>query len=160
MSGVKGRSGGHNRKTLEQLKRTGSFRPGRHAKLTKAQAPAPMAAIEKPPYLSTGGAAVWDYLAPVAVRLGTLTASDATAFGTLCELQATLQTIAKDKDTLPGASIQSEKAYATIALRYYGQFGLTPTDRARLAVPANEEPDDFTEFDHKWLPPFRKAEAQ
>jgi hypothetical protein len=44
MAGVKGRSGGHNRKNLAELKQTGGFRKDRHAHLLAAVPPRSQAA--------------------------------------------------------------------------------------------------------------------
>src|SRR5262245_18626851 len=82
--GVKGRSGGHNRLSVEEHRFRGTFRPARHGTWTPG--PAVDGAVRKPSWLSSRAGAVWDTLAPIAQALGTLTPADVVAFATLCEL--------------------------------------------------------------------------
>jgi hypothetical protein len=88
------------------------------------------------------------------MAMGTLTAADVRPFGTLCEIQATMQEIAAKKD---GAGFQAirlmvdgqdgerfyveidnllkhERDTATALRHYYGLFGLEPVSRARIHV--------------------------
>jgi len=158
MPGVKGRSGGHNRKSLDEHRLMGSFRPARHGHLLRSTVTAPKPVL-KPVTLSAEASGVWDALAPLALALGTLTPSDAWAFATLCELQATFQQAAAAKDgrqlfrleqpdedeprmvLAVDAVLKLERDTASAARPYYELFGLTPVARARISVPqAPEEP--------------------
>lgn len=70
--------------------------PGKR-KLNPQEPIPPVAPIVKPTLSRTAGL-VWDRLAPTAIAMGTLTAADVTAFATLCELQATLESAWAQKD--------------------------------------------------------------
>jgi P27 family predicted phage terminase small subunit len=111
----------------------------------------------KPEGLSAGAAQVWDEIAPVLLYMGTLTLGDAPTFATLCELQATLRmasaqksaegfapfTLGEDYNGVPKvhvhAAIKLERETATAIRPYYDYFGMTPSSRARLTVPKQEE---------------------
>ena len=109
----------------------------------------------KPTWLSKGASAVWDELAPLATEMGTLTVADSRAFGTLCELQATLVLICAQKDdpaALPFV-VRTERATANALRPYYSSFGLTPLDRGRLPMLPAPRPDDFdTSAKRRWAP--------
>jgi hypothetical protein len=146
MSGVKGRSGGHNRKSVEEHKRLRNYRPSRHDHLAaRADALAPSGLVAKPSGLSAAAALVWDELAPICVGLGTLTASDARAFGTLCELQATFTTLAVEQGR-SASSLRAVRLAAAAGKPWLEMFGLAgPASRTRLpAKPAS--PDESDEF--------------
>lgn len=113
----------------------------------------PAGDITKPVWLSGGASAIWDELGPVCLVMGTLTTADLQAFGTLCELQATMQQASASKDGRKLFSLQHqdgddspleividavlklERETANALRPYYEYFGLTPSSRARLTVP-------------------------
>ena len=139
-----GFSGGRNRKSATIHELQGTLRRDRHRGVEPV---APVGAVEKPTGLSRVAGAVWDSLAPVAIRMGTLTPADVWAFGTLCELQGTLDLAARQKDaesfslfTARGMAdvIRLEKQYATAIRPYYALFGLSASDRSRMGLPACE----------------------
>ncbi|HEX4861734.1 MAG TPA: P27 family phage terminase small subunit, partial [Rhizomicrobium sp.] len=103
----------------------------------------PVGEVTKPTGLSSGGAAVWDELAPLCLEMRTLTRADVRAFATLCELQATLLQAVTWKDK-PGRllkAIKLERETASLLRPYYALFGLEPLSRARLVIPkADAEP--------------------
>lgn len=120
----------------------------------------PAGAIEKPAELSGRASVVWDRLAPGCLAMGTLTTVDVEAFGTLCELKATVEMASKQKDaeafapfTLSEdyngapkvgthAALKLERETANALRPYYEYFGLTPSSRARIAVPKKQaEPE-------------------
>src|SRR5688572_21929904 len=100
MAGVRGRSGGHNRKSLAEHQLAGTYRKGRHANLVDIKPPA-NPTVPKPAYLSVSAALAWDQLAPICAAMGTLTPTDVRAFTVLCELQGTQDAICAMKSA-PG----------------------------------------------------------
>jgi hypothetical protein len=90
-----------------------------------------------PAVLSPDAALVWDQLAPVCLGMGTLSPADAWAFGTLCELQASFTSNARQKG-LPAFDERLELALAASLRPFYALFGLEPVSRARLGSPPAE----------------------
>lgn len=94
--------------------------------------------------------------------MGTLTTADVSAFGTLCELRATLDLAIQEKaredfavflvsTVVDGAGNEHPKVQEHPAIRlerntagalrpYYEKFGLEPVGRARISVPRLEPP--------------------
>jgi phage terminase small subunit len=118
---------------------------------------ADVSAPEKPETLSIGAGVVWDWLAPMCLAMGTLTAADVPAFAKLCELEATAIAASQQKDR-PGFTVflhttmvdsagnehQQVKIHPAIKLEgetavklrpYYEYFGLTP---ARTRKPTKD----------------------
>ncbi|HEV8445460.1 MAG TPA: P27 family phage terminase small subunit [Gemmatimonadaceae bacterium] len=138
--------------------------PGKR-KLNPDEPTPPPGDVVKPLTLSTPAAAVWDRLAPMAIAMRTLTSVDGTAFGMLCEVQATLEWAAGRKDPPPRnsgerpsqwvrrsharltAAIKIEKDFAPIIRPYYALFGLEPVSRSRIQVPKQH---DETPATSKW----------
>lgn len=136
--------------------------PGK-GKLNEREPRPPAGDVEKPAMLSGTACVVWDRLAPVCLAMGTLTVADVTTFGTLCELQATLEQASKQKDAVGFAPFTVSDDYngaptvkihaalklereTAIAIRpFYALFGLEPSGRARLSV---RKPDDAPQS--KW----------
>ena len=122
-------------------------------RLNEREPKPPAGEVVKPEGLSGSAIKVWDELAPVCLAMGTLTVADIRPFGTLCELQATLQQASAQKDaegfapfTLSEdyngaavvgvhAAIKLERETATSIRPYYALFGLEPVSRARIQVP-------------------------
>lgn len=126
-------------------------------KLNEHEVRPPSGEVVKPAGLSVAAAVVWDELAPVCLAMGTLTPADVRPFGTLCELQSTLNQASSQKDA-PGfapftvsddyngaptvkihAAIKLERETATAIRPYYALFGLEPVSRARISVPKQAE---------------------
>jgi P27 family predicted phage terminase small subunit len=132
----------------------GTVRPGRHGRRGEPVTP-PRGVVRRPASLSKDARAVWDRLAPICRRMGTLTPADAAAFATLCELEATLLRARRAKDAPDFAivlhgrthpALKLERDTATALRPFYSAFGLTPSDRARLHVPAAPAADPFETF--------------
>jgi len=106
----------------------------------------PAGEVVEPAGLSRGGRQVWAELAPLALAMRTLTTADVRVFGTLCELQATLQRASRAKDSkvpeVAAGGVKLEKEVAAVIRPYYALFGLEPVSRARIAVakPAEAAP--------------------
>lgn len=80
--------------------------------------------VVKPTRLTVLASQVWDELAPIAIKLGTLTAADVVAFATLCELEADRWTITKSKDEKDFAALITARDYkGNTALMASGALG-------------------------------------
>lgn len=144
MAGTKGRSGGHNRKTVAALKLAGAYRPGRHA--GRVDPPAESAPIVKPTRLSSRASRLWDELAPV-VPPGVLTPSDVMAFSTLVELLATAEWISGLKTSDPNRfDPKLEREFAAAVRPWLALFYLDPVSRARLPVPSKAAANPLDRF--------------
>jgi phage terminase small subunit len=96
----------------------------------------PRGDLEKPATLSVGAGVVWDELVPILTYMGTLTTADLRPFAAMCELQASFTANAMRKDTDPEHFRYSVESDLSTKLRpFYEYFGMTPSARARLAVP-------------------------
>lgn len=116
----------------------------------------PAGLVQKPADLSGRSAKVWDEVAPICLAMGTLTTADVKAFVAYCELQATAELIAVEKQnpefkplvmkaTVDGDGnvhlearenplIRMERHTAGALRPYYEKFGLEPVGRARIHV--------------------------
>ena|SRR5215468_3273496 len=95
------------------------------------QEPVPPTGVPVMPAWLTGRAqGVWQRLAPLCAAMGTLTPADVEAFGTLCSLQARLETAKEERTVL---------RFANAVRQYYALFGLEPISRAKIHV-AKPEP--------------------
>lgn len=110
--------------------------------------------VTKPEELSAGASAVWDRIAPIALAMRTLTCGDVSTFVTFCELQATFDQVivekskpeyrpvlwSEDATGEPVAKIHPvvrlERDTAASLKNYYSFFGLEPSARSRMIVPA------------------------
>jgi P27 family predicted phage terminase small subunit len=119
--------------------------------------PIPPTGEVKKPKLSKAAESVWDEIAPVCQAMGTLTVGDVKAFARLCELQATADMTAEQKDAegfapftvsedYNGApkvnvhgAIKLEKEISQVISAYYDRFGMTPTGRAKIVLPKKPE---------------------
>ena len=89
--------------------------------------PKPTVGAKVPDWLTVGGRKEWKRLAPMLERNGVLTEMDAESLGELCEAKAILK-----------QQLQEEGRWSTELWRAIqameARFGLSPSDRARLAV--------------------------
>lgn len=119
--------------------------------------------IEKPDDLSPGASAAWDKTAPEVMAMRVMTSADVIALKNLCELQATLAMAVAEKSrdgfsvflcsvVVDGAGNERPKVEEHPAIRlerntvaamrpYIDMFGLNPSSRSRLSVPATKEPE-------------------
>ena len=112
--------------------------PGQR-KLNTQEPKPPAGEVVKLPGLSAGAAAIWDELAPVCLVMGTLTPADRRPFGTLCELQSSLDRASVLKGVGEWESaLKLEKEFAGLIRPYYALFGLEPVSRAKIVVPKQE----------------------
>lgn len=140
------------RKSEKRKRLEGTDQPCRRRRPTPGErlsrTPAP------PSYLSEGAREEWRSLAPLARRLGTLTACDLRAFGLLCETLAT-ETAAREAVGRDGLTTGTdaggikrspvvgvmERARAQAA-RLLCEFGLTPRGRGQIDPAPELKPND------------------
>ena len=128
MPGVKGRSGGSNRKPTRVLRLEGGYREDRHG----GSEPEPDGLPVKP---KTWGkrsweSRCWDRMTPWMFECGVVTAADQTMLEMMCGWYSEYRKAAE-----AGNFTKMEKAFKlfdSIASR----FGCTPSDRARLRIEA------------------------
>jgi len=155
MAGVKGRSGGHNRKPTVLRLLQGN--PGRRP-LNKDE-PQPMPALLKcPTHLHAEARKEWQRLAPQLYELGLLTELDHAALEMLCWswsvwVKASQQLVAEgltvvDRNGVtrvsPWLKIEAEAQKQLRAL--CAEFGMTPSSRSRVKAVPPERPDPFEEL--------------
>jgi P27 family predicted phage terminase small subunit len=148
MAGTKGHSGGKNKKSIAELKRAGTYRPGRHGHregpvLTVIAGAVP----DVPAHLTGEAAAFWRELAPLLHRAKLLTSLDLPRLELLCvhfghhrQLYVKLTEILAKQD---GGGPAVDTSRITRAMRQEADtiralsagFGLDPADRDRLHVP-------------------------
>ena len=110
-----------------------------------------------PSWLSQQAKAEWRRLAPELERLGLLTQLDRAAFAAYCqsyahwrECQAVLVEQGSMYITVNGRlrerpEVEMAKRFAQLTRAFAVEFGRTPTSRARLSLP-NQEDDEDDEF--------------
>lgn len=112
----------------------------------------------RPEWLLPEAKREWSRLAPELERLGLLTPVDRAAFAAYCQSWAMYVQALKDIEE-HGTTFVTDKGYegprpsVGIASKmlekmavYGAKFGLSPSDRARLAIPEKPAEDPFAEF--------------
>lgn len=108
MPGVKGRSGGHNAKTVEEHKLAGTFQKSRHAGITNPDAPR---GTPKPQKRLKGDAKrEWVRMLVLLEQARTLTTIDGPALYQYCRLFAETETLAASAESVDGTLATFEKA--------------------------------------------------
>jgi hypothetical protein len=148
MAGVKGRSGGHNRKSLDEHRIAGTFRPGRHRGLVIAHPSsgqptivAELETIEPPDDMTTGERQVWEQLSPHALSARTLVPATRYAFQRLCGYVALERELAVNPDR---RATGDHRGMVRIVDAGLVRFALSPCGRpippTENKAPANENP--------------------
>ena len=108
----------------------------------------PLLDMKPPTWLDATGRKLWREMAPVIAGMGLLTEADAPAFGLLCQAfsryraaQLALRGVKPDDENYRAVAITLEKAEASFRL-IAGEFGMTPTSRARLSVGKSQDDID------------------
>jgi P27 family predicted phage terminase small subunit len=141
MAGVKGRSGGANRKPTAQLKVTGGYRAERHK--NRADVAVPRAIIKPPRGMGKIGKEVWNrFLENLPEAL--ITNLDLNSLAQFCEA---LELYDKIKVRFYNDPFDREarliwKDVCAQVDRLGRQFGWTPQSRASLSLPAKETKDE------------------
>jgi hypothetical protein len=148
MTGKKGRSGGHNKKTTEELLENGTFVATRHGD------PHPREASEPVPVVDLGpvGRKCWDWIV-AALPPAALSRVDSFKLSVTCQVFEMLQEwLAKWKADPAGKQERMAVRQLTADFdRLAIQWGMSPRDRQRLAKidfeqKAKAEVDPFQEF--------------
>jgi P27 family predicted phage terminase small subunit len=164
MPGVKGRSGGQNRKSRRMHVLHGTFRPDRHA----GDGPeAPTGAPETPAGLTGEGLAEWHRMTARLAALGTLSSVDGALLESYCRLWADCCRLQADADafartwyiktSVDGAGVehQEPKLVPVFAqLRQYRlalrvlliELGCTPLARGRVLKPETQPQSKLDRF--------------
>jgi P27 family predicted phage terminase small subunit len=119
-----------------------------HRPINKAE-PKPQPVMPVCPDFIEGKARdVWDRYGPMLVRLGVLTEADGLAFAALCNEWARYVELVENKEMVQtfesGArqvapEVSASHKCLTQLLRLFGEFGLTPSSRARLSIKEDKE---------------------
>ena len=148
MAGKKGRSGGHNRTTVEEKLEAGTFAATRHGDPFPHEASEPVPVVELGPI----GRRCWDWIV-AALPPAALSRVDSFKLSLVCQVFELLQEwLAKWKENPAGK--QERMAVRQLVAdfdRMAIQYGLSPRDRTRLAKinfsqQAKPEVDPFQEF--------------
>jgi P27 family predicted phage terminase small subunit len=155
MPGVKGRSGGHNRKPMALRLIQGN--PGRRP-INKHEPKPPARMPQCPRHLDGEARAEWRRLAPQLFAAGLLTELDVAALSALCVTWALWseaeQKLASESLTVTGrGGAVRPSPWIAIASRAQrdmqllaAEFGMTPNSRQRIRVVAPAAPDPFDEL--------------
>jgi P27 family predicted phage terminase small subunit len=158
MAGIKGRSGGANRKSRQLHIIQGTFQPSR----CRAEAPEPPPGVPAAPGVLTGDAeAEWDRMIVRLTASRTLSTVDGALLWNYCRLWADCERLQADADALPqtwfektsvdGAGVEhvEPKLHPVFAqLKQYRlalrvllvEFGLTPLSRNRVQASTDRAP--------------------
>jgi P27 family predicted phage terminase small subunit len=153
MAGVRGRSGGHNRKST--VVRLIQGNPGKRPLATAPQVPVTLP--QCPRHLHGEARKVWQRLAPQLFAAGLLTELDVTALAALCATWA-IWIEAKERLASEGLEVTGPRGarpspWIGIASRaqrdlqvLMNEFGLTPNSRQRIRVVPPPAADPFEEL--------------
>jgi len=131
--------------------------PGKRAAPVAGTEVAPVASVLPPAYLSAGGRAVWDELAPSLIALKLLRQSDSAGFAILCDTIAEARE-AKTYLEAEGYTYETQSEHSPRMIRinprylildrarrflaqYGGQFGLTPAARLTILTQLANNPN-------------------
>ncbi len=133
---------GRPRKPTADLKRSGTYRSGRHGARSNV---APRGKPRRPAWLRGDGKGLWEKILRAAPE-GTLTAADGPVLAAACRWWA----IWREFDSrlgLPAADEYRNTILATTAWKQcdkcLGKLGLSPTERSKIsAIDPEQQPDD------------------
>jgi P27 family predicted phage terminase small subunit len=147
MAGVPGRSGGRNKKSIQEHRLRGTYKPSRHDDRVATASAIPLpSSLQAPAHLTGDAKAFWQELAPLLERAGLLTALDLPRLELLCvhlghhrelyvrlnELLAKAATNNTPTDTSRISRSLRQEADTIRGLSV--GFGLDPADRVRMHV--------------------------
>ena len=141
MAGVKGRSGGHNRKTTAKLKAEGGYRATRHR--DRADQHAKPAAIVAPKHLGKTGKTLWSQVVE-SLPESLITSLDASALAMFCQLADVYEKLRPEFEADP---IDKDLRISFLSVvsqmdRLGRQFGWTPQSRAGLTIAQADDKDE------------------
>lgn len=141
MAGVKGRSGGQNRKATETLKAEGGYRTTRHR--DRADIEVKPAAIQPPKHLGKAGKDLWKRVVE-SLPASLVTNLDPDSLAAFCDLADAYDRI---RPQFMADPIDKEIRISYMAIldrmdKLGRQFGWTPQSRAGLSLGKSEDPDE------------------
>jgi P27 family predicted phage terminase small subunit len=155
MAGVKGRSGGHNRKPTALHVLDGTFRADRH---NDAEPKPTAGAPSCPTWLDREAKAEWRRIVPELERLGLLTVVDRAALTCYCQAWSELndatrvlkragryQAVGEDGHLTPHPALAHQRAAWKAVKDFCALFGLDPSSRTRLKG-KDEKPKGISSF--------------
>jgi P27 family predicted phage terminase small subunit len=144
MAGVKGRSGGQNRKATETLKNEGGYRSARHK--DRADVVIPASAIKPPQHLGKAGKDLWDRVIS-SIPPSMITKLDPDSLSAFCDLADVYENI---RPMFMADPIDKDIRITYMAVvdrmdKLGRQFGWTPQSRAglQLGKPKDEDESAF-----------------
>ena len=145
MTGVKGKSGGHNRKTTQKLKEEGGYRATRHRdRVDDKIAPAQ---LKCPEHLGEVGRDAWKRVTET-LPAALITNLDPDSLAMFCDLLEAYSILRKEFLADPLDRYVRTSYFSTVAAidKLGRQFGWTPQSRAGLNVKqqSNEEESAFS----------------
>jgi len=137
---------GRPRKTLEELRQMGAFRPARHA--DRIDEPQFDGVPVKPRGLDPIASKHWDAVVPDLVARAVVKGIDAPALTSMCILWSLFQKSAKKAEADPTDKLvrSAITGYHAAWVRVAASVGLTPADRARLSIRPPEKRDGILSF--------------
>lgn len=140
---------GRPRKTLEQLKTLGVFRPDRHA--GRVLEPTAAGQPVKPRGLARDVSAVWDRIVPQLVAMRTVKEIDTDAVVAACETWVLYRRALRQamRDPCDPSIRTAVVAYLAAWDRAAAKLGMSPIDRAKLSVPPEVKADGIDAFARK-----------
>ncbi|MDG3012388.1 phage terminase small subunit P27 family [Rhodococcus sp. D2-41] len=110
--------------------------------------------IKPPPGMTAKARAIWRKLAPDLIDKGVLTSWDVYTFAMYCNAVADYEAVRKAMGTnyvVPGSMNQDVRSpywnqmvnAAALADKFGSQFGLSPSDRARLVIAGDDAPREL-----------------
>jgi P27 family predicted phage terminase small subunit len=140
--------------------------PGKRPLPENEPKPTPLAP-KRPSWLVGEARREWERIAPELEKLGLLTVVDGAALAAYCQAYATMVQAEKElrahfrkhkkltvtyvnkfgaENEVPHPAIKIARDAAATMKSFLTEFGLTPASRVRLAMPRQEEPDDYEAF--------------
>lgn len=142
MAGVKGqRSGGHNRKSTEELKASGGYRKDRHGGRAEVHIEADTPAM--PDHLTAAGKKLWKRIVET-LPPKVITSLDAESLAIYCDLSELYVRLRKKfMDDPTDKDVRSSYFGVFDRLnKIGGQFGWSPLSRSGLQMPAEQKDED------------------
>lgn len=123
-------SGGHNRRSVEEHLRNGTYRPSRHGRISFFTVDAMKTDLSPDAWLPREAKRLFDELSPELIASGRLTSVNLRLFEALCVVWAHLVSLDEQFEKHP--QMAAYNAYMKQFLKLVRYFGLTPRARGKL----------------------------